>query len=266
VSLETFIGKGRALSIRAVAPNPSVKTLEASDPELAAALMKVSLVPSADHHQLAAAAYLRLGILDLAHEQLSAAAAIDPRDAAAWEGMARIWRDWGMPHLGLGDAYRALYYAPSAPVVHNTLGTLLQALRRGADARARFEQALRLDPTAAYAFNNLCYSWILDGRTSEAIDACERALALQPDLATVRNNLGLAYAANGDLEQAERAFASLGRRGSTEYNVGIVRLARRQYPDAVRAFEAAQTLRPGFTAAAVMARQARAYATGRDVQ
>jgi Flp pilus assembly protein TadD len=216
--------------------------------------------PTAESHRAVAGEYVRLRILDKAHEHLGTAVAIDPRDAAAWDGMARIWRDWGVLHLGLADAYRALYFAPTSPIVHNTLGTVFQALGRHEQARAQYEKALRLDPTAAYALNNLCYSSLLDGRALEAMRTCRHALRLQPDLEAARNNLGLAYAAGGDLDAAEQAFASGG--GRSQYNLGIVHLARRQYSEAVKAFEAAQKIRPGFRAAEAMARHARNRANG----
>ncbi len=205
-------------------------------------------------------AYARLGILDEAHEHLTAAVTLNPRDAAAWDRLARIWRDWGFPHLGLTDAHRAVYFAPLSAVVHNTLGTLLQAIGRHEDARARYEHALQLDPAAAYALNNLCYSWAMAGHVSEAVSACQRALAIQPNLQPTRNNLGLAYAIGGSLDESAQTFAIGGEQARGHYNMGIVHLARRQHRAALKAFEAAQRARPDFVAAATMAQQARQQA------
>jgi Tfp pilus assembly protein PilF len=252
-SLEVFMGKVRAQAER-TRPANLAKTIEGRDAAVAAALLAVSVHPSAATHRAVAREYLRLGILDVAHEHLSAAVAIDPRDAAAWDGLARIWRDWGLPHLALPDAYRALYFAPESPVVHNTLGTVLQALGRRAEARAQYEKALALDVTAAYALTNLCYGWVLEGEAVKATDACRQALRLQPDLDAARNNLALAYDAGGDRSSAVELFASTGNQGRAEYNVGLVLLARRRYPEALKAFEAAQALRPRFRAAEAMAR------------
>lgn len=253
-SLETFIGKVRTISSQPT--RSSALTLEAQDPVLAKALLLLEAAPSAARHRAVADAYLRLGISDQAHEHLSAAVKLEPRDAASWDRMARIWRDWGLPHLGLTDAHRAVYFAPKSPVVHNTLGTVLHAMGRHDEARAEFERALQLDPAAAYALNNLCYTWTLEGQVRAAVTACERAIAIQPDLQPTRNNLGLAYAVGGSLEDSERAFASGGEQARAHYNMGIVYLARRQHADALKAFEAAQRARPEFAAAAVMARHA----------
>ena len=253
-SLETFIGKVRTISSQPA--RSSALTLEAQDPALAKALLLLAAAPSAARHRDVADAYLRLGVSDQAHEHLSAAVKLEPHDAGSWDRMARIWRDWGLPHLGVSDAHRAVYYAAASPVAHNTLGTILSALGRRADARTEFERALQLDPTAAYALNNLCYTWTLDGQVRAAVTACQRALAIQPDLEFARNNLGLAYAVGGNLEDSERAFASGGEQARAHYNMGIVYLARRQHAEAVKAFEAAQRARPEFAAAAAMARQA----------
>jgi Flp pilus assembly protein TadD len=253
-SLETFIGKVRTISSQPA--RTSATTLEAHDPALAKALLFLEAAPSAAHHRDVADAYLRLGVSDQAHEHLSAAVKLEPRDAGSWDRMARIWRDWGMPHLGLSDAHRAVYYAPASPSAHNTLGTILHALGRRDQARTEFERALQLDPAAAYALNNLCYTWTLDGQLRAAVAACQRAIAIQPDLQLARNNLGLAYAVGGSLEDSERAFASGGEQARAHYNMGIVYLARRQHADALKEFEAAQRARPEFGAAAAMARQA----------
>lgn len=254
-SMETAIDK--ALATQAHASGVGAASVESTDPALSAALLAARALETADSHGAVAAAYARLGILDKAYEHLAIAVKIDPADAAAWDAMARIWRDWGTPHLGLPDAYRAVYFAPSSPVMHNTLGTILDALGQHAEARDQYRQTVQLDASAAYAVSNACYSWFLEGRAPEAIDACRHAIAIQPALAAAHNNLGLVYAALGNLAAAQHEFAASGDRGRAEFNIGIVQMARRDYRDAVAAFERAQQLRPGFDAAMVMAHAAR---------
>src|SRR4051794_8349200 len=97
-SLENYIGKIRSLSALAK-PHPSGNlstSVETWDPRLAAALRDLDREPTAAHHRRVAEEYRRLQILDMAYDHLSAAARIDPKDAAAYEGRARIWRDWGV--------------------------------------------------------------------------------------------------------------------------------------------------------------------------
>jgi Flp pilus assembly protein TadD len=73
-----------------------------------------------------------------------------------------------MAGFGLGDADRAIHYAPRSAAAHNTLGTLLAALGSWPNARLEFERALDLDPGASYAAANLCYVDGVEGRTSPA--------------------------------------------------------------------------------------------------
>jgi tetratricopeptide (TPR) repeat protein len=131
--------------------------IETQDTALANALLALAMIPSAEHHRAVADEYHRLRILDTAFDHLTAAVAIDQGDAAAYDARARIWRDWGFPDLGMGDAARAIYYAPRSPAAYNTRGTLFAALGWHEEARREFEAALALDSTATYARENLRY-------------------------------------------------------------------------------------------------------------
>ena len=103
-------------------------------------------------------------------------------EAAAWDGLARIWRDWGYPGLGLGDAHRAVWADPSSPVTRNTLGTILQLLGKTHEARDQFARAVALDPGAAYAHYNLGVVCADQHQYVAAAEAFERAAALDPSL------------------------------------------------------------------------------------
>jgi len=131
-------------------------TIESIDPRLAAALLQLSAVPTAEHHRAVADEYRRLKILDAAFDHLSAAMRLDPRDAAAYDARARIWRDWGAPQLGLSDSARAVFYAPRSATARNTRGTLLAAAGMKTEAAREFEIALEIDPSATFARTNLC--------------------------------------------------------------------------------------------------------------
>jgi Flp pilus assembly protein TadD len=164
-------------------------TIEASDPALSAALLKLAIASTPEAHRTVADRYRALGILDMAHDHFLQASQLDRSDAAAYEGLARILRDWGFPQLGLADASRAVYYAPLSASAHNTLGTLLAPLGHASEARREYERAVQLDPTAAYALSNLCYLSFLEGETSKALTECQAALALDPTLLAARETL-----------------------------------------------------------------------------
>ena len=264
--IETFMATVRQLSEEARPPGSTAATVEATDRCLGPALAAAVAGPEPAAFRLVANEYRRLGIFDKAHEYLNKALALDVKDAATHDTLARLWRDWGMPHLGLGDGYRAVFFAPSSAAAHNTLGTVLQALGQRDAARARYERALEYEPTAAYALNNLCYSWVLEARGREAVAACRAALSLRPDFVTAQNNLGLAFAVSGQLEATAAAFDKAGDVASARYNEGIVLLATRQYAEALAAFEAAHRARPDLRLAAVRARQARSLSQPGDAR
>lgn len=267
-SLTSFIEKGREVQAQASAAPPKVlgTTLESIDPELGAALVDAQIRPSGAAARRVAAAYARHNIFDMAHQYLMAAVKADPRDAANYEALARLWRDTRLAQIGMGDAHRAVYFAPDWAVAHNTLGTLLQAVGQKKAARAEYERALKLDPAAAYALNNLCYSDILDGRTASAITRCNEALTLNPQLRAAQNNLGIAYAAAGRMNAARDAFNLAVDPAGALYNMGVVRMARQEYRSAVEAFRDAQASKPSFALAAARAQQARTQLGSGDEQ
>jgi Tfp pilus assembly protein PilF len=225
--------------------------------DLASAISRHTEASTPESEIRLAEAYVRVGILDTAREHFESALRLDPKEAAAWDGLARIWRDWGFPQLALGDAYRAVWAAPRSAAVHNTLGTILLNLGKGPDARVHFTQAAELDPAAAYAHNNLCYSWLMEGETEVAATGCNRALAIDSGLSAARNNLALAKATAGDVAGAARIFERAGGEAAAQYNVGIIHLAQRRCAAAADAFDRAAVLQPSLVLAQDRARQAR---------
>ena len=261
-SLEIYTGKLRELGARAK-PSPSgvmAATLEGQDPDLKSALLELRLHPGAAQHLRVAERYRRLKILDVAHDHFERARQLDPTSAEAYEGLARIWRDWGFPNLGLGDASRAVYYAPLSATAQNTLGTVLTAMGRGAEARRAYERALALDPRAAYILNNLCYLSFLEGEIATAVTECQAALEVDPGLAPARNNLALAYAADKRDDLSDREFLAASNAAAGWYNIGIVDLAEKRFARASSAFAVAQQQRPSWAAAGERARKARILA------
>jgi Flp pilus assembly protein TadD len=257
-TLEAFIEKVRHLTLQ---PRPArqndVATIERTDPALAAAQVLLSAAPTAEHHRLVAAAYLRIGVADAAYQHFSAALRLNPHDAASLDGLARIWRDWGFPDRGLGHAYRAIAADPHAPAPRNTLGTLLVTVGQPAAARASFERALALAPGAPYVLNNLCYTAVLEGDAARAVARCQSAVDADPNLKTARNNLALAYASAGDFSAASREFLRTGDRVAERYNMGVALFATRHYHEAAAAFDDAAALRPWLAVARQRAQQAR---------
>jgi tetratricopeptide (TPR) repeat protein len=152
-----------------------VTEVEVTDPGLRDALAAVRRAPTIATHLAAAREYQRLGIFDRALDHLDRGVAIDTFDPAVNDAIARVWRDWGMPGLGLAHAHRAVYAAPRSATARHTLGTVLHALGHLEEAENSFQEAAGLDPSAWYAWQNLCTITLKAGRTQQAILYCQRA-------------------------------------------------------------------------------------------
>ena len=225
-----------------VQPTPRHSTgssLESSDERLAAALLVLKQLPSGAAHRRVADEYARLGVLDAAQVHYRAAIDLNPQDAAAYDGLARVWRDAGLPALALSEAHRAVYFAPLSPEAQNTLGTVLQALGQPGLAVTAYERAVALAPDATYAVNNLGYLMLVEGNLAMAVAYCRLAVAADPRLVAPRHNLALAYAAAGRMDLARESLREAGPAPRAAYNEGIINLSLRRFPEALVAFEAA---------------------------
>jgi tetratricopeptide (TPR) repeat protein len=238
-------------------------TLESSDERLKAALLLVSLAPTAEAHRQVALEYRRLRVLDHAQEHFAAAVKLDPKDAVSRDGMARIWRDWGFPTMALPEARRAVADAPNSAAAANTLGTVFQALGKFDEAKRWYWRAVAVDANAWYALNNLCYAEIMT-RQPYAIAMCERAITAAPDSAVARHNMALAHAASGDLDGAKTWFRRATNPATADYNYGIVMMSERKYRDAQEAFGLALLADPDSVLAARRVRQARLAADAEE--
>jgi tetratricopeptide (TPR) repeat protein len=144
-----------AIAERARQPPRVSPSIEQTDHGLRRALAVLRHEPSAAAHVEVAVAYYRLGVLDAAFEQFSQAIGLEPRNATAWDGRARLWRDWGLITPALADVHRARYFAPRRAEVLNTLGTILERAGQCNGARNAYRDAIELDGRAAWATQNL---------------------------------------------------------------------------------------------------------------
>jgi Flp pilus assembly protein TadD len=242
---------------------PSVDAVETRDAGLAAARIAWLADPTPAHARQLAGEYQRLAIFDQADGVLTDALDRWPSDGTLHEGRARVWRDWGLPALALPHAQRALYFAAGSTDAANTLASILEALGRFEEAGMTLEAAASGEPGDGVLAANRCYVALERGLEGDALALCREALQLAPDSAHARNNLALVHAAAGRLDEATRLFVEANGEADGLFNIGIVRLARREYEEAAAAFDAAVTARPGFAAAASRAAEARRLAAAR---
>lgn len=158
---------------------PTTNIAEVQQQGLRDALAALHATPSAETQRRVAFEYRRLGILDAAFRHFSAAISMNAKDAVSFDQRARIWRTWGLPHLGLPDAKRAVQLAAKSATVWNTLGLLLESQTREGAVNA-YLRAVVLDDHATYAWQNLCRTWLNQQDAASAVQACHRASTQEP--------------------------------------------------------------------------------------
>jgi tetratricopeptide (TPR) repeat protein len=75
---------------------------------------------------------------------------------------------------------------------------------KGDPARAilDYDEAIKLDPAFARAFNNRCWARAVVGRLAEAVADCDESLRLAPNVSNTLENRGFAYLKMGQYDRA----------------------------------------------------------------
>jgi Flp pilus assembly protein TadD len=257
--LQEYARKVRTLQSRAQPKSTLLPSIETQNPAIQKGLLLLAMRETSAGHVALAYAYKRAGVTDYALKHFQRAVALEPCDAPAYDGMARVWRDSGFPGLGLGDAYRALHCDPTSADIYNTLGTVFMALGQERNARQAFQHALAMNPHAAFALNNMCYMDVVAGHLSDAERLCRAAISEQPGFDTATNNLAALHLLRGDATAAQAELAAAHGSPTAEYNLGVLKFAEGTYVEAAQAFDAAAAF-PGMKTAHRAAEQARAAA------
>jgi len=100
----------------------------------------------------------------------------------------------------------ALRLNPRYPEAHCNLGSLLFGQGRIDEARTHYEEALRLNPDYPNAHHNLGSLLVRQGRIDEAKAHYEEALRLNPNLAATHNDLGVILKDQGRTDEAKAHF------------------------------------------------------------
>jgi tetratricopeptide (TPR) repeat protein len=255
-TMRDYVRKVRDLQARAHPKSSLLPTLESADPLLSKALLALAMDENAERHVMVAEAYRHAGVSDYAFRHYLRATTLEACSAAGYDGMARLWRDWGRPDIAIGDAYRAVYCSPNSAEAYNTLGTIMSALGQNGNARDAYRKSLVIDAHNASALTNLGYMALEAGRADEAVSLCAEALKVSPGFEPARNNLALAYVFRGDYAAAQQVLQP-SRNAIAQYNLGVLRLATGEYRLAAEAFDTAATLQPSMRIARDRAVQAR---------
>jgi tetratricopeptide (TPR) repeat protein len=172
--------------------------------------------------------------------------ALAPGDHHALVQQGKVLADLG--RLAEAEAVLRRAVAVRDTTAQFNLGAVLDQLGRWDEARARYEQALAIDPFNTSALNNLASGLDRHGATAAALALFERAIAIAPDQADYYTNYGNALIQAGRLDAAVEALAvaiTLDPRAANAHNNLGIAFAQQQRLDLARqAFEKALQIDP----------------------
>ena len=137
---------------------------------------------------------------------------------------------------------------------HTAVATLQLVLNRRAEAKARYQRVLGIDPNAAVAANNLAWMQAEDGDNLDvALQHAQTAVARLPESAEVSDTLGFVYHAKGLYSQAISAFQTSikldPRNPIYHYHLGLSYARSGDAAQAKRSLSSALGLSPSFVVA-----------------
>jgi len=112
----------------------------------------------------------------------------------------------GQDEQAIESFQEAIRLNPGAAWAYDRLGAVYAALGDSDRAVQAGRKAVEIDPTMAGAWNNLGTFYSLKGDLTQALEAAEKALALEPDFAQAHNNLGNHLFALGRLDEALKSY------------------------------------------------------------
>ncbi len=110
------------------------------------------------------------------------------------------------------------------------------------------EAAQKVEPGAAFAYNEEGYRWFQQNQIRDATVAFDAALARDPASAPALNNLGITYFSQGDLPEAARYLQQAVKQDPnnaiTHYNLGILLMLLQDPSSAIREFRESAFIDP----------------------
>ncbi len=148
---------------------------------------------------------------------------------------------------------QAIRLDPNFAPAYNDQGAVLRTLRRYQEALAAFEQAIQLDPKLAFAYHGKGLALGGLERYEEALNAHEQAIRLDPNLAYPHNGKGYVLL---KLQRYEEALAAFEQAIQLDpnfdlpyYNKGNVLSDLQRYEEAIADYDQAIELNPEYAAA-----------------
>jgi tetratricopeptide (TPR) repeat protein len=173
------------------------------------------------------------------------------------EALARSYKNLSKLLLWAGKQREAEKYVRLAePLladdweVHYNAGVIQLEAGDFSNALESFQEAVRLNPQSAAAYDQLGMTHAALGDPQAAVESGERAVALDPEMASAWNNLGTSYGASGDnaraLEVTREALRLDADFAEAHNNLGKVFFDLARLEEALASYEQAMELKPSY--------------------
>lgn len=175
------------------------------------------------------------------------ALAIQPGMAEALETRADIRQMRGENDQALSDYAAVLRVNPDRVGTLLKQGSLLQKLGRNEAAAEAYQAAIKHDPRASIAYNNLAWMAAESGKNLDQAEKWARkAIELGPSVPAFHSTLGRVHRARGDFKAAEKslldATSLAGATATIFHHLGVVQAELGKKAEAAKAFEKALAL------------------------
>jgi len=127
---------------------------------------------------------------------------------------------------------------------HHRLAKVLDRQKRHREAQTHYAEAQRLAPDRHEIFNDLGYSFYLQGQLNKAESALAKAVQADPNNARYRNNLGLVLGHQNRLPEALDQFRQAGSEADAQYNLAFVHASKNDMEGAKKCFRTALLVDP----------------------
>ena len=209
---------------------------------------------SASVLMLAARTYAAAGDLQNAEQTLRRVLEKDASYLPAYSALGQLYLRQRKLDAALAE-FEAIANRDAKPVAALTLaGIILQAQGKAAEARARFERVMEVDPSAPVAANNLAWTYAESGGNLDvALQLAQTAQRGLPESAEVSNTLGFVYYKKGLLTLAIPPLKMSADKDPAspmyQYHLGLAYAKSGNAPGARQALGRALELKPDFSEA-----------------
>ncbi len=160
---------------------------------------------------------------------------------------------------------RAIGFQPDSADAFQNLGRTYVLMGRSDDAIAAYRKAVQVDPSNTDVRTDLAKAYLISGRSADAEQEYQRIVRSDPTNAGAHASLGYLYLQNDQLGQAESEFNAVANLApndpATHYSLGQLYLRQGRTDAAIGELKTALVMRPDYAAA--MSDLGRAYfATG----